>query len=126
MPGEAGASYDPCWSGLPPAIRSGAHVTGGGELLWNRESARQAAAWLAASGSALLGGEVYIPRGPFTAVMVDEWETFPRQLPSEDWADYVRRSLDRALEAIETFHTSFDDTERVFYFLACERLTEGL
>ena len=109
---------------LPERIRSGAHVVGNGELLWLRPEAIAAARWIAASGMAIWGGEVYSPRGPFSAVMVNEWRTDPEWRPGEDWQRYVSNGLEQALAAIDTFPGADqevrgrDGTSRSLYFLA--------
>jgi hypothetical protein len=75
-------------------------VAGNGELLWPDDAAREAARWAAANGLGIWGGEVFAPRGPFTAMMVGEWRTEPEWRSSEPWADFVERALAQALEAI--------------------------
>ncbi|MEA2681972.1 MAG: hypothetical protein QOK05_300 [Chloroflexota bacterium] len=90
----------------PEHIRRLAHVAGNGELLWPHLAAVQAANWMAQAGLAIWGGEVYSPRGPFTAVMVDEWRTIPERGEDEDWLTYVRRGQAQALRAIEAHSTS--------------------
>jgi hypothetical protein len=85
----------------PEQLRRGAHVAGNGELLWPRAPAFEAARWIAGSGLAIWGGEVYVPKGPFTAVMVSEWRTEPSRRPDEGWPAYVERCLEQALVAIE-------------------------
>ena len=106
----------------PEQIRKGAHVAGNGELLWPRADAIDAARWIAASGLAIWGGEVYSPRGPFTAVMVNEWRTEPGMDANEPWSAYIERGLEQALAAIEKFPTSEsltrDGTAQPLYFLA--------
>jgi hypothetical protein len=97
----------------PERIRRGAHVTGGGELLWPRGEAVEAARWLAAHDLAIWGGEVYAARGPFTAAMVSEWRTAPDRAPDEPWPAYVRRSLEQALDAI-----AGEGATRPLFFLA--------
>ena len=101
----------------PEHIRQGAHVAGNGELLWPRSGAVAAASWIASSGLGIWGGEVYAPRGPFTAVMVNEWRTDPELAAGEPWAEYVRRGLEQALAAIERYSTH-DRADESLYFLA--------
>jgi hypothetical protein len=101
----------------PEHIRSGAHVAGNGELLWPRSGAVAAASWIASSGLAIWGGEVYAPRGPFTAVMVNEWRTEPELAAGEPWTEYVRRGLEQALAAIERYPAR-DRASEALYFLA--------
>jgi len=101
----------------PEHIRHGAHVAGNGELLWPRSEAIAAAMWMAANELAIWGGEVYAPRGPFTAVMVNEWRTEPELAPDEPWMVYVRRGLEQAVEAIEKYPAPGRAAESL-YFLA--------
>jgi hypothetical protein len=101
----------------PEHIRHGAHVAGNGELLWPRSGAFEAANWIATNGLAIWGGEVYAPRGPFTAVMVNEWRTEPELTAGEPWAEYVTRGLEQALAAIERYPTN-DRADESLYFLA--------
>ena len=109
---------------LPQQLADRAHVAGNGELLWPRPEAGEAARWFAASGLAIWGGEVYTPRGPFAAVMVDEWRTDPEWRPGDDWPSYVRRGLEQALTAIETLPgpgdvvRARDGASRSLYFLS--------
>jgi hypothetical protein len=109
---------------LPPErIRRLAHVAGNGELLWPRVAAIEAARWMADAGLAIWGGEVYAPKGPFTAVMVDEWRTQPERRDGEDWLSYVGRGLAQALAEIEA-HSDPDGAAPIhargetLYFLA--------
>jgi hypothetical protein len=101
----------------PEHIRNGAHVAGNGELLWPRSGAVAAANWIASSGLAIWGGEVYAPRGPFTAVMVNEWRTEPELVTGELWTEYVGRGLEQALAAIERYPAR-DRAAEALYFLA--------
>lgn len=101
----------------PEHIRQSAHVAGNGELLWPRSGAITAAKWIASNGLAIWGGEVYAPRGPFTAVMVNEWRTEPELAADEPWAEYVRRGLGQALTAIEMYPAPGRAAESL-YFLA--------
>ncbi len=101
----------------PEHIREGAHVAGNGELLWPRAGAIAAANWMAASGLAIWGGEVYAPRGPFTAMMVNEWRTEPELVANEAWSEYVRRGLAQALAAIDRYPAPGRAPEAL-YFLA--------
>ena len=101
----------------PEHIRQGAHVAGNGELLWPRSGAIAAANWIASSGLAIWGGEVYAPRGPFTAVMVNEWRTEPELAPDEQWTNYVTRGLEQAVKAIERYPAPGRADESL-YFLA--------
>ena len=101
----------------PEHIRSGAHVAGNGELLWAHSGAIAAASWIASSGLAIWGGDVYAPRGPFTAVMVNEWRTEPELAIDEPWTEYVRRGLEQALAAIERYPAP-DRANEALYFLA--------
>jgi hypothetical protein len=108
---------------LPADLRRAAHVAGNGELLWPRAAALEVARRLAADGLAIWGGEVYAPKGPFTAVMVDEWRTEPGRGPEEDWASYVERGLQQALAAISEYPESepaggAGEGGRSLYFLA--------
>jgi hypothetical protein len=101
----------------PEHIRQGAHVAGNGELLWSRAGAIAAANWIATSGLAIWGGEVYAPRGPFTAMMVNEWHTEPELVANEAWSEYVRRGLAQALVAIDRYPAPGRAAEAL-YFLA--------
>jgi hypothetical protein len=101
----------------PPAhLRGGAHVAGNGELLWPRAAAVEAARWMAGSGLAIWGGEVYAPKGPFTAVMVSEWRTEPSRGADETWPAYVGRCLAQAVDAIDA--QAADRAAEALYFLA--------
>lgn len=100
----------------PEHLRRDAHVAGNGELLWPRAPAVEAARWIAGSGLAIWGGEVYVPRGPFTAVMVSEWRTEPSRQRDEAWPAYVERCLAQALVAIEA--RAGDRAAEALYFLA--------
>lgn len=108
----------------PEYIRRAAHVAGNGELLWPRRGAGEAVRWMAANQMGIWGGEVYSPRGPFTAVMVNEWRTEPQQGSEEPWSSYVARGLVQALEAIDSYPTSEhgdrqpDQADELLYFLA--------
>ncbi|MBJ7599478.1 MAG: hypothetical protein DLM67_18190 [Candidatus Nephthysia bennettiae] len=107
----------------PEHLRRLAHVAGNGELLWPREAALEAVRWLAASGLAIWGGEVYASRGTFTAVMVAEWRTEPAHDADEGWSRYVQRSLAQALDAIQRLPDerstgTGDAAGRSLYFLA--------
>ncbi len=113
MPGDASDSGVPQ---PPDDLRHSAHVAGNGELLWPRGPAVEAARWIAESGLAIWGGEVYVPKGPFTAVMVSEWRTEPSRRPDEAWPAYVERCLEQALVAIEV--SSGERTAEALYFLA--------
>lgn len=101
----------------PEHIRQGAHVAGNGELLWSRGGAIAAANWIATTGLAIWGGEVYAPRGPFTAMMVNEWRTEPELVANEPWSEYVRRGLEQALAAIDKYPVPGRAAEAL-YFLA--------
>ena len=109
----------------PEGIRREAHVAGNGELLWPQAAAVEAARWIAGTDMAIWGGEVYAPRGPFTALMVGEWRTDPQHGPDEPWHEYVERGLAQALQAIEADTTTGDRVRRTsdtgggrLYFLA--------
>jgi hypothetical protein len=108
----------------PEQIRQSAHVAGNGELLWPRAAAIEVARWIGVSELAIWGGEVYSPRGPFTAVMVHEWRTDPGRGVDEPWLSYVERGLAQALEAIEKYPSSdpvsrtAESTAQSLYFLA--------
>jgi hypothetical protein len=114
---EATGAADAGAPAPPEHIRRGAHVAGNGELLWPRSEAIAAANWMAASELAIWGGEVYAPRGPFTAVMVNEWRTEPELAPDEPWMDYVKRGLEQAVEAIGKYPARGRADESL-YFLA--------
>ena len=109
---------------LPQQLRDRAHIAGNGELLWPRPEAIEAARWIAGSGLAIWGGEVYSPRGPLAAMMVAEWRTDPDWRPGDDWPAYVGRGLEQALEAIERLPgpgdlvPARDGVSRSLYFLA--------
>jgi hypothetical protein len=79
----------------------------GEEYAWRRGDAKQAARELAASGKAILGGELWLVRnGEIWGLLpqkegppaVYHWET--ERQDSEPWADYVHRSCADALAAI--------------------------
>ena len=123
--GTDGSTAVPDDPPLPPEqIRKGAHVAGNGELLWPRADAIEAARWIAGTGLAIWGGEVYSQQGPFTAVMVNEWRTDPGRGEDEAWPAYVERGLEQALAAIEKYPLSYsvtrtaDGTAQALYFLA--------
>ncbi len=100
----------------PAALRRHAHVAGNGELLWPRSVAADAARWVAAEGNGIWGGEVYAPRGPFTAMMVREWRTEPEWGPGEPWPAFVSRALEQTVVALDA--EGRDDSEGLLYFLA--------
>jgi len=101
----------------PPAeLRRHAHVAGNGELLWPHEYAEQAARWAAAEGNGIWGGEVYAPRGPFTAMMVREWRTEPEWHPGEPWPGFVSRALEQTIAALAAEADATGDG--LLYFLA--------
>jgi hypothetical protein len=102
---------------LPEHIREGAHVAGNGELLWPRSGAIAAATWIVSNGLGIWGGEVYAPRGPFMAMMVNEWRTEPELGADEPWTDYARRGLEQALAAITKYPAPGRAAEAL-YFLA--------
>lgn len=79
----------------------------GEEYAWRREDAKQAARELAASGRAILGGELWlVHNGKIWGVLPQEegppavyhWESERRD--SEPWPDYVTRSCSETLAAI--------------------------
>jgi hypothetical protein len=112
----------------PPELQRRAHKAGEGELLWPRDAAVDAVSWAAAAGIGIRGGEVYSPAGPFAAVMVEEWHTEPPWGPGEDWDEYVRRGLDRALAEISRDReppSGTDTAGRSLYFLAYQSPGEG-
>ena len=118
MEGDETAAADGADVPQPPEhIRQGAHVAGNGELLWPRAGAIAAANWIASSGFAIWGGEVYAPRGPFTAVMVNEWRTEPELVANEPWSEYVKRGLEQAVAAIDRYPAPGRAAEAL-YFLA--------
>ncbi len=100
----------------PAALRRHAHVAGNGELLWPLSVAADAARWAAGEANGIWGGEVYAPRGPFTAMMVREWRTEPDWSAGEPWADFVSRALEQTLMALEA--EGRKDSEGLLYFLA--------
>jgi len=109
----------------PERIRRLAHVAGNGELLWPRAVAVDAARWVADTDMAIWGGEVYAPKGPFTALMIGEWRTDPQHGSDEPWHEYVDRGLAQALRAIEADEGPTDGMRRAagasgdrLYFLA--------
>ncbi|HZK73817.1 MAG TPA: hypothetical protein VFD88_07445 [Clostridia bacterium] len=114
---EAAAAADGAAPQPPEHIRQGAHVAGNGELLWPRSGAIAAANWIASSGLGIWGGEVYAPRGPFTAVMVNEWRTEPELDADEPWAGYVSRGLEQAIAAIGRYPAT-GRADEALYFLA--------
>jgi hypothetical protein len=79
----------------------------GEEYAWRREDAKQAARELAASGRAILGGELWLVRnGAIWGVLprkegppaVYHWES--ERQDSEPWPDYVSRACRETLAAI--------------------------
>lgn len=100
----------------PPDLRRRAHVAGNGELLWPRAAALEAARWAANAGCGIWGGEVFAPRGPFTAVMVREWRTEPEWHEGEPWAGFVARALEQTVAALERDESA--NQEGLLYFLA--------
>lgn len=100
----------------PPDLRRRAHVAGNGELLWPRSAAVDAAIWAAHEGHGIWGGEVFAPRGPFTAMMVREWRTEPEWSIREPWTQFVARALEQTLTALESERMHGD--EDLLYFLA--------
>ena len=103
-------------SQLPDALRRRAHVAGNGELLWPYAAAADAARWAAGAGNGIWGGEVFAPRGPFTAMMVGEWRTEPQWREGEPWALFVSRSLEQAVAALEAKWPG--NPEALLFFLA--------
>ena len=85
----------------PAALRRQAHVAGNGELLWPLSVAADAARWAAGQANGIWGGEVYAPRGPFTAMMIREWRTEPEWGAGEPWPQFVARALDQTLSALD-------------------------
>ncbi len=100
----------------PAALRRHAHVAGNGELLWPHSIAAEAAKWAAGQANGIWGGEVYAPRGPFTAMMVREWRTEPEWGAGEPWPRFVARALQQTLTALEA--EGRKGPEGLLYFLA--------
>jgi hypothetical protein len=100
----------------PPDLRRFAHVAGNGELLWPRSAAVDAAGWAAGEGYGIWGGEVFSPRGPFTAMMIREWRTEPEWSAGEPWPEFIARALEQTLTALETMDEQ--SQEGLLYFLA--------
>ena len=100
----------------PLDLRNLAHVAGNGELLWPRSAAVDAARWAAGEGYGMWGGEVFAPRGPFTAMLIHEWRTEPEWDTSEPWTEFVTRALEQTLGALET--EDEPSHEGLLYFLA--------
>jgi len=80
----------------------------GEEYAWRREDAKEAARALAASGRAILGGELWLVRkGEIWGMLpqksgppaVYHWESEREAL--ESWTEYVARSCSEALAAID-------------------------
>ena len=105
---------------FPAGLRAAAHEAGNGELLWPAERAAEVASWLAAQDRAIWGGEVFQPRGEFTAVLLDEWRTIPGRDEDGDWAGYVQRGRDQALDAIAAHAGDASMAEGLLFFFAHE------
>jgi hypothetical protein len=86
---------------IAAALRSQALEAGNGELLWPGPTAIEAAAHLARSSLAVLGGEVYqtgLTQGWGT--FVRSWSTNPGWNDDESWERFLDRGLAQATEEI--------------------------
>jgi hypothetical protein len=83
---------------LPAVLRARADVAGSGELLWPCAATHDVVRIVADGGLAVLGGEVYEPRGEAIGCFRSEWMT--RRRTDEPWCEYIERAAERTHDEI--------------------------
>jgi hypothetical protein len=95
---------------LPEPITAAAYRASNGELAWRRSDIPAALSAIAASGQAVLGGEVWIAvgEGRWHGMVPDRlgglpgvwhWDTAPRAA-GESWPVYCRRAAEESARAV--------------------------
>lgn len=103
---------------LPNAVTSIAYRARNGELAWRRVDVPAALAAIAASGHAVLGGEVWVTLGDglWTGLVPDRnggldrvwaWDIGPRS-QGETWRDYCDRSARESQRHLDGLHVEAD------------------
>jgi len=95
---------------LPQSITAVAFQAANGEFAWRRSNVPDALRAIAASGHAVLGGEVWVVAGDRITGLVPSckgeppgvWhgETLPRSA-KESWADYCHRTANDSIRTVE-------------------------
>lgn len=116
---------------LPESITAVAYRASNGELAWRREHIRAALAAIAASGQAVLGGEVWVTLGGgrWDGLVPDRhggppgvwhWSTAPRAA-GESWLAYCGRVAEESARAVAGLQVEEESDptvlERLFFNL---------
>lgn len=89
---------------LPHHLKGNVFMAGE-EPAWPKHAALEVIEFCMAESIAVLGGEVWVPTDPGPTIptpYIYTWET-DKQLPSETWPEFVRRSGERATKYVREF-----------------------
>jgi hypothetical protein len=102
---------------VPRPLAASAFVVKNGERLWPVGEALELVDWLAQTGHAVLGGEVYQRHEIGWGTYSREWSTTPPRAPAEAWESFVERARSAAIEYLRRESVA-NEVPPPLYFLA--------